>query len=88
MNESNQTTADQPQFIITRAFYESSISHERADSLFRFLVELGYSVKVTQSGGTFTIEGELIQVNHPTDRPNNSDLGAILANNYEDIKYL
>ena len=62
----SETPVEQPRLVIRTAFYEASISHERADSLFRFLLELGYSAKVTQSGGTFTIEGEKIQTDNET----------------------
>ena len=41
------------------ARFESKITHERAEELFRFLVDRGYSVTVRQEGATFIIEGDI-----------------------------
>jgi len=61
--------------VLKSAIFESSCSHERADSLFRFLIEQGFNATVKQDGRVFVIKGEKIDTENEIGvarRPNES----------------
>ena len=63
---------DDRRLVLKSAFFESSCSHERADSLFRFLIEQGFSATVKQDGRLFVIKGEKIDFENTKDRRRDS----------------